>query len=353
MKKIFYVFFGFLFFFMFSVNSKAETVQFKEFTFLGETFPSGQNTIRIGLGAMQSKSSSFSFLVSDLTETKPFVNFYMATNNAMVPQTFENALAVFTFKKIPNSTYNDNGYFLDVYVVQAHLLGSWNCSVQGRNCTYGSILTMKNFFNYGTSSIIFSPVLTDEMLDVNDVNLNVDVTGMITQQQQTNQKLDVINDQNTEAENTRKGIWNTLKDVLTGVIELPGKLISLLIDALKSLFIPSSDFFEDFINAFKDNFLDKLGFLSYPFELIADIFDRYMNIATNSVIEIPQIKEPFTGGVLIEATSVNLKEIFEYGAIGTIYGIYRSCVSVLIIVMFLNFAIKKYDEFVKNKGGDN
>lgn len=101
MKKIFYVFFGFLFFFMFSVYSKAETVQFKEFTFLGETFPSGQNTIRIGLGAMQSKSSSFSFLVSDLTETKPFVNFYMATNNAMVPQTFENALAVFTFKKIP------------------------------------------------------------------------------------------------------------------------------------------------------------------------------------------------------------------------------------------------------------
>ncbi len=170
-----------------------------------------------------------------------------------------------------------------------------------------------------------------------------DLTPIVDEQQKTNEKLD-------EAENTRKGIWGTIKEIFTSIIELPGKIVNLLIDGLKSLFIPSDDFFENFINDFKDKFLNKLGFLAYPFELIGDILSRYMNIASNPVITIPNIYEPFTGGLLISATSVNLKEIFEYGAIGTMYGIYRSCVSVLIIVMFLNFAIKKYDEFVKNKG---
>lgn len=167
--------------------------------------------------------------------------------------------------------------------------------------------------------------------------------AIIDQNNHTNDKLDNISSQNTEAEKTRKGIWQTIKD-------LPGTLVNKFLDMLKSLFIPSDEFFQNFINDFKDNFLEKLGFLAYPFELIGDILGRYMNIAIDSVISIPDIHEPFTGGLLIAATSVNLKEIFEHGAIGTMYGIYRSFVSVIIIFMFLNFAMRKYDEFVKNRG---
>lgn len=187
---------------------------------------------------------------------------------------------------------------------------------------------------------------TDKIIENENSNANKIIENQ-------NKNAQDIKEQNTEAEKTRKGIWGTIKDVLSTLVNLPSKLISGFFDMLKALFIPSEDFFEDFINDFKQIFLKKLGFLAYPFELIGDIFDRYMNVQSNPVINIPQINEPFTGGKLISATSVNLKEIFEHGAIGTMYSIYRSCVSVLIIVMFLNFSMKKYDEFVKNKGSDS
>lgn len=201
------------------------------------------------------------------------------------------------------------------------------------------------FFGYKINSFEGQVNLDSVIVEQNGIIINKN-DQVISGQKDTNKKLDDIKDQNIEAEKTRKNIFQQ-------ILDLPGKILNVIIDALKSLFIPKDGFFEDFINDFKDNFLGKLGFLAYPFELIADILGRYLNISTNPVINIPQINEPFTGGMLIAATSFNIKEIFETGEIGTFYNIYLSFVSVIIIFMFLNYSIKKFNEFVKDKGDGN
>ena len=278
---------------------------------------------------------------------------------------------------VSSSKYNDKCQFPNASSSGAsEIVPCTTNSAKGTFFTNTNYNTYIRLLHFGISdSVPLNDLVYDNDLTQTDVlkeiletlksSNNNDVTGAINnqtqkiedqikKQEETNNKLDDLNNSiNSDDDDTSSkkcGLVCKLKGIFTGIIELPGKLIGLLIDALKSLFIPSDDFFENFITDFKDHFLGKLGFLAFPFELIGDVLGRYMNISSDPVIRIPNIYEPFTGGLLIESTSVNLKEIFEYGSIGTMYVIYRSCVSVLIIVMFLNFAIKKYDEFVKNKG---
>ena len=66
---------------------------------------------------------------------------------------------------------------------------------------------------------------------------------------------------------TSKGIFATLKEVLSYINPFSEnffvyKLIDLLVNALKSLFIPRDDFFNTYFEELKTWFSDRLGFLS-------------------------------------------------------------------------------------------
>lgn len=180
--------------------------------------------------------------------------------------------------------------------------------------------------------------------DWSSLTTNLDNSSVINSINQSNQqtinKLDEIKNQNTESENTRKSI-------LQRIIDLPGNIINGLIDGLKSLFIPSNDFFESFINDFLETVKEKLGFLVYPFELIGDVINRFLTIPEASgIIHIPQINEPFSNTKLISDQDFNLKEIFNTGKIGELYNIYLIFVDGLVIVGLVNLARKKYNETI-------
>ena len=88
---------------------------------------------------------------------------------------------------------------------------------------------------------------------------------------------------------TSKGIFATLKEVLSYINPFSEnffvyKLIDLLVNALKSLFIPRDDFFNTYFEELKTWFSDRLGFLSYPLELILDLLNRILNINLKSLI---------------------------------------------------------------------
>lgn len=72
-------------------------------------------------------------------------------------------------------------------------------------------------------------------------------------------KISDTNDKLDEAENTRKGILGTIKDVLSNIISLPKKIVEFLVDALKSLFIPED---MSFLDDFKETISNKLGFIA-------------------------------------------------------------------------------------------
>ena len=99
-------------------------------------------------------------------------------------------------------------------------------------------------------------------------SINALEDNVISNQKETNAKLD-------EAEKTRKGIWETIKD-------LPNAFLNML----KSLIIPENF---DFINDFKDALENKLGFIaSIPLQLI----NFLLNLTTASWQDVTSVSLP-------------------------------------------------------------
>ncbi len=167
-------------------------------------------------------------------------------------------------------------------------------------------------------------------------------------------KQDEIISQQKELNETSKGIWDTLKDVLSYINPFSEnffvyKLIELLIDGLKSLFIPQDGFFDTFFSDLKNWFEERLGFLFYPFDLIIDVLSRMINLDfTEPVFKIPNINEPFTNTKLISATDYNLNSLLDNSTFKYIHDIYLIFVDSIIIFGLVNLAKNKFDE-VTNK----
>lgn len=152
-----------------------------------------------------------------------------------------------------------------------------------------------------------------------------------------------------ENNETNKNIFQKIGDIFLSIVELPLKLVNLLIDALKSLFVPSDDFISNFFTDLKDWFSDRLGFLFYPFELVIDILNKILNINfSEPVFNIPDINEPFTNQKLISSTTFNLNDMLSNSVFKNVHNIYLLCVDAFIIFALVNFAKKKFEE-VTNK----
>lgn len=174
--------------------------------------------------------------------------------------------------------------------------------------------------------------------------------GVVSAEDVTNNKLDEQTDAIKENTETNKGIWETIKDIVSYINPFSEnffvyKLISLLVDALKSLFIPSDEFLSTFFSDLKDWFSDRLGFLFYPFELILDILNKMLNINfSNPVFNIPDVHEPFTNKLLIGSTTYNLNDMLENSAFKTIHDIYLVIVDAFVIFGLVNLAKRKWEE---------
>ncbi len=160
-------------------------------------------------------------------------------------------------------------------------------------------------------------------------------------------KMDETNSKLDEAENTRKGILGTIKEVLTGIIELPKKLVNLLINALKDLFIPSDDYFTTKFNELKDNFNNVLGFLAYPFELITRTFNFLVNFEDKGsyVIKWNDVTVPnFEEHVIIKGGSFDLGTLLENNKVSSLRNIAFVFINGLLLLAFLQLCHNKYNE---------
>lgn len=184
-----------------------------------------------------------------------------------------------------------------------------------------------------------------------------DAEKLQNQQDITNGKLDEQTDaikNQTEAmkeqTETNKNIFEKIGDILSYINPFSEnffvyKLIELLVNAIKSLFIPSDGFFNNYFTELKDWFSDRLGFLFYPFELVIDILNKILNINFNEpVFNIPDISEPFTGKKIISATNFNLNSLLENNILNTVHEVYLVCLDAFIIFELVNLFRRKYEE---------
>lgn len=159
---------------------------------------------------------------------------------------------------------------------------------------------------------------TGLLIDIVDQNNTI-----INQNQQTNDKLD-------QAEETRKGIWQTIK-------ELPSKFL----DMLKGLFIPDNF---DFLDDFKNTLETKLGFIA---EVPIALIDFISGLVTTNWSEFNSISFP-----AIEIFGVNFwgsQEVSLQEAID-IFSPYKYITDVICVVICVNTLKRWYENFA---GGGN
>lgn len=162
---------------------------------------------------------------------------------------------------------------------------------------------------------------TNFIIDNNNNNTN----KITNEQKKTNDKLD-------KAEETRQGIWETIKS-------LPGKFL----DMLKGLFIPDNF---DFLDNFKESLENKLGFIA---EVPLSVIDFILDLATASWEEFNSITLPS-----IEMFGVhfwNSQEISLQEAIN-IFRPYRYITDVICVILCVNTLRKWHDKFASG-GADS
>lgn len=186
------------------------------------------------------------------------------------------------------------------------------------------------------------------------------LVGLTAEDIEANRHQELINSNNKtqdaikENTETNKSILGKIGDILSYINPFSEnffgkKLIDLLIEGLKSLFVPEDGFFSEYFSELKDWFSDRLGFLWTPFDLIIEILNKMLNINfSEPIFHIPNIKEVVTDTLLISERDYNLNSLLENEIFKRVHDIYLLGVDAIIIFALINLAKVKIEEVFKN-----
>lgn len=172
---------------------------------------------------------------------------------------------------------------------------------------------------------------------------------ILQEQQKTQESIDKQTEAVKENTETNKNIFQKIGDIFNILNPFSEnffayKLIELLLNALKSLFIPSDQFFSNYFSELNEWFSDRFGFLYYPFELFFNLCDRFLSINFNEpIINIPEIKEPFTNVTMIHATQYNFSSLLEQNSLKIVHDIYLIVVDAVVFIGLVLLLYKKYE----------
>lgn len=153
---------------------------------------------------------------------------------------------------------------------------------------------------------------------------------------------------------TNKNIFKKIGDILSYINPFSEnffgkKLVELILDGLKGLFVPEDGFFDTYFSDLKDWFSDRLGFLWTPFDIIIEILNKILNINfSEPIFHIPEINEPFSGSKLISEYDYNLNSLLDNDIFKNIHDIYFIGVDAVIIFALINLARRKIEEVFSN-----
>lgn len=189
------------------------------------------------------------------------------------------------------------------------------------------------------------------------------VGGLSDSEKQTNAIIS-SNNKTTEAikENTEtnKSILGKIGDILNFINPFSDKffgkvLVDLILDGLKSLFVPSDDFFSNWLDDLNQYFSDVFGILYYPFDLLIDFLNRFSNIAgSDPIINIPEFKLEFMGfsAVLIKSFSYNFNDLLTNDTLKTIHNIYLTFVDIILWLGIVYLASNLMKHIIGSMSGE-
>lgn len=242
-------------------------------------------------------------------------------------------------------------------------------SLLDNNSDYIFTLSGQDITEYSISrKVFFVGQTTAEKIDGSVQDLNNNITFQFNELQDTMTSLgeeqkvllqEQIELQQQQAEDN-KGIIASIKEVISYLNPFSEnffvyKLIDLLIDALISLFVPSSEFFSNWIADLNEYFSDRFGLLYYPFELAINILERVSNISSGLnkgfTISFPDLE--LMGATLIPAYSYDFTTLLDNETFAYIYDIYLISVDVILICLLLVLCKNTFVEIFGGRFADD
>lgn len=200
-------------------------------------------------------------------------------------------------------------------------------------------------------SLIKFNLSASNFISINDLPADIDLTD-------TNNKLDKTNDtltsEDDDVTSKKCGVVCKLKGIFTGIIELPSKIVNGLIDALKSLFVPTDEQLYEIVNKSKD-LSENFGFVGESVNFFIDIFTSLLGMVNaNGCIELPAFKmgttSLFDEHTFWEARQTCLADNVILSAnIDTI----RTITSIVFVSLFLGFASRKFFSILSKESNNN
>lgn len=136
---------------------------------------------------------------------------------------------------------------------------------------------------------------------------------------------------------------NANTDKVTGAIEKHGNFI---IEGLKSLFIPSDEYFKNYFDDLYNWFSDRFGFLSFPIDLLVELVDLFLNSSeVDCVLTLPSFS--IMENQLWPDMSFNLTEFLNTNFSFLLVAI-RTVSSIYLIMAFVHLCETKWNEVMRN-----
>lgn len=132
-------------------------------------------------------------------------------------------------------------------------------------------------------------------------------------------------------------------DQITNAVEKHGNFI---IEGLKSLFIPSDEYFKTYFDDLYAWFSERFGFLSFPIDLLIRVVDLFVGSSDRDcVLTLPPVS--IMGEELIPETAFNLSELLDSHFPFVLVAI-RTVTSIMLIMAFVQLCESKWEEVMRN-----
>lgn len=187
----------------------------------------------------------------------------------------------------------------------------------------------------------------------NDLATNMDknTSEIISSNEKTQQAIKEQTSAIEENNKTNKSIFEKIGDIFSILNPFSEnffayKLVELFLEMLKGLFIPSDNFFNDWLADMNDYFSDRFGIIYYPFDLVIDFLTRVVdtcsNVSSNAVLNVPNLD--FMGVTLIHAFTFDFNSLLVNDGLKTVYNIYLVVVDVILSLMLITLAKNTFAE---------
>lgn len=138
-------------------------------------------------------------------------------------------------------------------------------------------------------------------------------------------------------------LWGWLQSIIDAITALPAAIA----EKIKALFVPREGYAAEFVADITATYQGRMGLLTYPFTVLADFVGTVATLEEQEPVLRWDAVE-WQNKTIISAGEYNLKSAVSSAQMQTVYMIYKTVVSGMLVVAFLHLCYKKLKEVQRN-----